>query len=401
MNAEITSLLESLTWSLTEKTFPVGTVRKWRGGDFMKYAAGDWRAVKKGAGGRWERDYDAKQQTPAASPPIVLNVDPKKDSDGDGVADAARVGIAGTAVLPPPAIPRLPNLDSRERELEVKFNTELESRTDEMVGDIYERSKQNNYIFETDAAKSLMSEWSRPDLPPDEEVRDESGKVVGTKLHPERFAFRARYNTPLHQAANAVTKKAFLKRLDEIAQMPEDKRRILVTSGGCAAGKGGALKADPTLAQGVAATWDAAGEQNATENPWLMSECEKRGIRPTFLFVHADPDESFKGAIERAKKQGRMVDARVFADSYAEGAKNFASFSDRNRGKADFVFARSAKKGRPSEFLTEMPSEARGLDADRIYQNALQYLDANKDSIPKPVYEGATAGRRIWQKKGK
>jgi hypothetical protein len=48
-----------------------------------------------------------------------------------------------------------------------------------------------------------------------------------------------------------------------------------------------------------------------------------------------------------------------------------------------------------------MPSEARGLDADRIYQNALQYLDANKDSIPKPVYEGATAGRRIWQKKGK
>lgn len=412
MDAHINSLLESLVFRLDERGFPVGTVRKWKNGDFQKNRDGEWLAVKKDSSGKWVNDPSREPLkrkdaggggggAPAAAPAAPAkaepkksefhDVDPKHDADGDGVADASRVGISGKTVMPPPALPKLPNLDETERALETKFNSEVEKNTEKMVSDFYEKSKKSNFVFETDAAKTLMDEWTRPDLPPDEPG----------KLHPERLAFRARYNTPLHQAANALAKKAFIKRLDEIEKLPPEQRTVLVTSGGCAAGKGMALKADPSLSKGVAATWDAAGEQNATENPWVMEECEKRGIRPTFLFVHANPDLSFQGAVKRAKGAGRMIDARVFADSYAEGAKNFDAFAKKNKGKANFVFAQVPKPGEPAEFLPDMPKAATEMDADKIYETASKYLDDNKNDIPAPVYEGATAGRRIWKKGSK
>ena len=433
MDADITSLLENLVHRLDERGFPPGTVRQWKAGNFQKGRDGNWFAVKKDQSGKWVADPDAPVQSPGAKPGAGqrsepkaaaptggaapakadskhYDVDPAHDADGDGVGDAARVGIGGKEVMPPPALPKLPNLDPTERALETKFNEEVEKNTDKMVGDFYAHAKKDKWVFETDAAKNLMNEWSRPDLPPDEVIYGEDGKKKGVKVHPERIEFRARYNTPLHQAANAIAKKAFLKRLDEIEKLPEDQRTILVTSGGCAAGKGMALKADKetaekegrkSMAESVGATWDAAGEQNATENPWIMEECEKRGIRPTFLFVHADPNESFKGAVKRAKGMGRMVDARVFADSYAEGAKNFEAFAKKNKDKANFVYAQVPKPGAEAEFLKDgMPKAALEMNGDDIYEKALKHLDDNKGDLPASIYEGATAGRRIW-KKGK
>jgi len=247
-------------------------------------------------------------------------------------------------------------------------------------------AKKSNFIFETDAAKALMPEWTRPDLPPDEK---------GKPIHPERAQARALYNTALHQTANAVVKRAFMRRLDEIAKMPEGQRKILVTSGGVAGGKGSALGARPELAQSVAATWDAAGEQNGTENPWLMEECEKRGIKPVFLFVAADPLATWPGAVDRAKSIGRMVDARLFADSYAHGAKNFSAFHEKNKDRASFVFAK-AKKGDPVQFLDQMPPEALSMDAEVLYGQAMQYIQSKAAELPPHIVSGATAGSRIW-----
>lgn len=311
--------------------------------------------------------------------------DPAHDSDGDGVADTARVGVPARETPPPPKIPRLPNLSSDERAMESKFAEAVEADGGEEAATAFlDVAKKNNYVFETDGAKALMPEWSRPDLPPDEK---------GKPIHPERAVARALYNTALHQTANAIAKKAFLMRLDEIEKLPEDQRKILVTSGGVAAGKGTALAADPKLAQGVAATWDAAGEQNATENPWVLEEAEKRGIKPVFLFVHNDPEKTWPGAVERAKGIGRMVDSKVFADSYAEGAKNFKNFFDKNKDRATFVIARA---GKPPEFLTDVPSEALKLRANEVNKKALDYIDSKKGDLPEYIHQGATAGRRIW-----
>jgi hypothetical protein len=653
--------------------------------------------------------------------------------------EKARVGVAGPEVPPPPAkLPRLPNLREDEKKYEERMNDAFEKNPDGAAKAFFESCEKNNWVFETDAAKNLLPEWSRPDLPKDEKT-----------VHPERAEFRGKYNAVLHQAANAIAKRAFLSRLDDIAKMPEEKRKVLVTSGGVAchgrgtpilmydgtikpvedvalgdrvmgpdsrprtvqavtqglgpmylvrpkrgvpftandqhvlslkypmrhqhsktkivnltieavlsrgerfrkgaflyrtgvqyptrpvpldpyflglwlgdgtssaphitsadpeievflrsfvqkyprlhlrkgskkrnksstyalalsgspigksparnpltmaleklgvmnnkhipekylvnseevrlavlaglldadgyydskrigfefitrfpklaettaylcrslgfgvsmkvcrkkaqngfegtyyrfwiagndlhriptriqrkqaearpsmrtngrtcrdvlhtgftleplgvdnfygftldgdglyllgdftvthnSGKGSALAAQPDLAKSVAATWDAAGEQNATENEWLLEECKKRGIRPTFLFVHADPKQSWPGVVERAKGIGRMVDAQLFADSYAVGAKNFADFHGKHKDEADFVFGVFQGRGKPAKITESMPEEALKLDVDDIYQFASKYIDEKKDDLPAYIYDGATIGRRAFK----
>ena len=327
-----------------------------------------------------EKDEKAK----AESPSKVQKSKPLKSPE-----KVSRVGVPGDKVLPPPKLPRLTGLDAKEKEMESKMNSAIEKDPKGAASAFHEVAKSNNWVFETDGAKSLMPEWTRPDLPP-----DEKGKV-----HPERAEFRGKFNAVLHQGANAIAKRAFLSRLDEIEKMPEGERKVLVTSGGVAAGKGSALAAQPDLAKSVAATWDAAGEQNGTENEWLLQECEKRGIKPVFLFVHADPKKSWPGVIERAKGIGRMVDAQLFADSYAVGSKNFHQFHGKNKDRASFVFAKFKGRGEPAEIVDEMPDEALKLDPHEIYEFASSYTDEKKGDLPDYVYHGATIGRRTWASK--
>lgn len=325
-----------------------------------------------------ETEEKADKPKPGKVPPSKPLKKPHKVS---------RVGIPGDQVLPPPKLPRLKGLSPDEKEMETKMNTAIEKDPKGASEAFHAVAKANNWVFETDGAKALMPEWTRPDLP-----ADDKGKV-----HPDRAKFRGKYNAVLHQGANAIAKRAFISRLDEIEKMPEDKRQVLVTSGGVAAGKGSALAAQPDLAKSVAATWDAAGEQNATENEWLLSECKKRGIKPVFLFVHADPKKSWPGVIERAKGIGRMVDAQLFADSYAVGAKNFGAFYEKHKDEASFVFGKFKGRGEPAEIVDKMPEEALQLDAEEIYQHASKYVDEKKDELPDFVYHGATIGRRTWK----
>lgn len=306
---------------------------------------------------------------------------------------ASRVGIPGNVVLPPPGVPRLPNTTTEEKMFEGAFASAFEDDPDKLSSAFAAAASTQSNVFETDGAKSLMHDWQRPDLPPDER---------GKPVHPERAAFRARYNSVLHQTANAVAKRAFLSRLDDIAKLPEDKRKILVTSGGVAAGKGVALGARPDLPASVSATWDAAGEQNATENAWVLEESRKRGIKPTFLFVHAEPEARWKGAVARAKGIGRMVDARVFADSYAEGARNFEKFRKKHEHEADFVMGEVEfpPGQKPTVKMHKaVPPAALAVDADALYQKALSYIDKEhkEGRVSDDIHAGATAGRRIWK----
>ena len=336
----------------------------------------------KGGGGSGAA-FQGEPKTPAPPPPLKVNVDAKGQH---GITKAARVGVGGEETPPPPKIGRLPNLTPREREVESAFADAYEKNPDKVASDFLSLVKSQTKpgdppTFGTDDAKCLSSAWMHPD-------------------QATRAQNRATLNTPLHQTANAIAKKAFLQHLDTLK--PGDE--VLVTVGGCGAGKGYALKnVEDALAmkKRAAAVWDSAGDQNATENPWIQKEVEKRGLKASYVFVHVDPVTQWghpdKGVIKRAgdPNDGRMVDAKVFADSYAIGAKNHAAFhqAHKNNPNANFVFIDNS--GKPTK-IDGIPPEALKLDRKALAKTAEKIAETH-EAAPPHVKRGALMGSRIWE----
>lgn len=314
----------------------------------------------------------------------AFDPDVEKDGDGDGVTDAARVGVPADEVPPPPSVPRLPNLTPEERAIESEFADAYQNDPGAFAKAYLDMVRMDNPPkFETDLAKMLHPAWKGEGKSPE-----------------ERAEVRSTMNTPLHQTANAIAKKAFVDHLDSLSE--EDRKKgVFVTVGGCGAGKGFALKT--LAANGVsefdskqyAAVWDSAGDQNATENPWILEEATKRGIPVTYAYVSADPEVSWadpkRGVVHRAEdpKDGRMVDAKVFADSYVIGAKNHDAFFKKNRNKATFVFVQNGSK---IERLAGVPQSDLARDRRKLYE----FASRNLGSAPPRIKRGASVGSRIW-----
>lgn len=355
------------------------------------------------AGGGQKMGDEAKAQTKvvqlnavereATTPPPSGHAEysPDPTPPEGGIAEASRVGVRAHDTPLPPPIPRLPKLTKDERAVEQRFAAAYEKDPDAVVAE-YRRQLSAGMVgdapnvYGTDDAKMLSPDYN-PEGASDDEVKD----------------LRGRYNTMLHQTANAIAKKAFVQALDELAKLPPDdpKRQVLVTSGGVASGKGyaiGNIESVNSVAKQVGAVWDAAGEQNATENPWVLAECQKRGLKPVFVFVDSDPKETWanpaRGVVERAQKKGRMVDARLFADSYALGAKNFKAFHEQHKDTEGVSFVLLENRGTP-KLLDSFPEQALSRSTDDIYKEASDVVDQHQ-SLKGAVRRGATVGRRIW-----
>ena len=326
----------------------------------------------------------AEPRTPPPPGPVYAP-DPGAVNPHTGLAEFSRVGVPAHSLPPPPAIHRLPNLTPQERKVEHEFASAFEADPDGMAAKFVDiavkAAKGGPVTFGTDDCKVLSPRWESPLLAPE-----------------QRAANRAQFNTALHQTANALAKRAFVMHLNTLK--PGDE--ILVTAGGCGAGKGYALKSIPQMLEvknGSKAVWDSAGDQNATENAWVQAEAEKRGLKVNYVFVHIDPYDQWsnpnRGVVKRAAdpNDGRMVDAKVFADSYAYGAKNHAAFQRAMHGNpnARFFYIRN---GSPPKEELGMPEDALTVDPDDLYRYALKTV-REVDTAPH-IKRGATAGERIW-----
>lgn len=360
-------------------------------GEKQKPQGDDWRNQKPGLQGGTPFGEKVPEDTfnePNIPPYHKPNVE--ADDDGDGVTDAARVGVPAWDVPPPPKrIPRIPNLQGKAREAEDQFATEFENDPDKATDNLLKLfqgvSDGGPVTFETDMAKELSPYWRSKELDSNLEERSKN---------------RATLNTALHQTANAVTKRAFLKHLDTLPEGSE----IMVTVGGCGAGKGYSLKMVPEALEyknRASVVWDSAGDQNATENPWILAEAQKRGLTASFVFVHADPFEQWanpeRGVVKRAQdpNNGRMVDARVFADSYAIGARNHQAFFQLNRDNpnAQFVFL---KNGNPPELLNGIPPESLSVNRKQLSDYAVKIVN-EREGLPNHIKEGALQGQSLWK----
>ena len=308
--------------------------------------------------------------------------DVTKDTDSDGVTDAARVGVPAKEVPPPPGLRQLPNLSEKEREAESEFMSAFNNDPDGTASKFREIVVAGGKppTFGTDDAKVLCDEWSESN--PDARAEN-----------------RATLNTALHQTANAIAKRAFVQHLDSLN--PGDE--ILVTVGGCGAGKGYAIKNDPevlAMKDRSAAVWDSAGDQNATENPWILEEAAARGLKVNYVYVHADPKTQWadpnRGVVKRASdpKDGRMVDAQVFADSYAIGAQNHHAFHQANKDNPNATFSFIDNTGPKPARISGVPQSALGIDRKELAQFAVNTV--READVPQRVKDGALSGQRIW-----
>jgi hypothetical protein len=336
--------------------------------------------------------------------PTFYTPDPTKPNPQTGLVEHARVGVPAMQSPPPPSeIPRLPNLDAKQRKVESRYAEAYLAHPGRLVSKYLKALIKKRTVgvapnvFATDDVKMLNRDWKPGDLE-----------------DPDTKKAMARYNTAVHQTANAICKRAFLRYLDKVvSKYPEGdpRRSVLATNGGCAAGKGSSLarSADPAspyhgilpASEQVGAVWDAAGEQNATENAWIYQECQKRGIRTVFAYVWADPKDTWdapdRGVIRRAKRKGRMVDCLAWADSYALGAKNMHAFHEKYKDKpgASFIFLDNRTKGKPQR-LDAFPEEALTYDANALYAGAVKSLKAHKRDLDKSLYKGGLGGEKIW-----
>ncbi len=338
-------------------------------------------------------DQPAANNSVAAPPihnPNVEEVGPH------GITTAARVGVPANEV--PDKIPRLPRLPERLREVETHFADEYEKNPDAMADRFTDLMKKaaaekggGPPEFGTDDAKRLSKHWSSPELDQNLEQRSKN---------------RATLNLALHQTANAIAKRAFVRHLDTLK--PGDK--VMVTVGGVGAGKGYGLGKIPeakALKAESKAIWDSAGDQNATENPWIQKELEKRGLKGVYVYTHVNPFKQWddpgdpakgippRGVVNRANdpKDGRMVDAHVFADSYALGAKNHQAFYEANQNNPNAQFVTIDNTDKP-KLIDGIPPAALNINRHELARHALRRL-RNSDA-PEHVKHGGDLGSHIW-----
>lgn len=379
--------------------------KKYAGGEFIPAEA--WAkaspAEKAKVEGKSSSSKDSAGDSEQATDATLNKSAPKTATKPD--AEHARVGVPAMDVPPPPGIPRLPNLKPKQRDVESRFADAFTEAPDHFTDKYLKALAKGKVgvapnVFATDDVKMLNRDWNPSKLRVGEELDKDTKKAM------------SKYNTAVHQTANAIAKRAFLKHLDGLEKLPDGnpKKSVLVTNGGCAAGKGSTLShvEDPDspykgltpAASQVGAVWDAAGEQNATENEWILQECKKRGIKPTFAYVWAEPtvtwDAPDRGVIRRAMRKGRMVDARLFADSYAEGAKNMSAFAEKHKNDGtDFIFIDNRTKGKP-QVLQEFPKETLKWKGDEIYKFAVDNLRKHAGELSKSLVQGGLAGETIW-----
>lgn len=311
-----------------------------------------------------------------------LQVDPFFDKDGDGLTEASRVGVPQSSDLN--TIPRLPRLTPDERRVESDFAQQYESNPEAMADDYARRVETmapvegeplNNKTFNADDAKMLNNDYAAS------------------------LENKAKYNLAVHQTGHAIAKRSFLKHLDKIALDPAAAKAVLVTQGGVAAGKGFSLKNSESmkaLNSQIGAVWDSAGEQNGTDMEWIQKALDDRGLTGIYAFVHIDPTThkyaGINGVIGRAQKKGRMVDARLFAESYHVGSQNFKAAKKAYGDRAKFLILDSS--GASPRIVNTMPTLPSVEDIRKAKKRRILQSD-----LPDWIKRGALIGERVWSNK--
>lgn len=363
-----------------------------------------------GASGR--SAFTKRQQEEARNTAKVgLRVDPlelETEGIGKGMTKAAIVGVAGSEI--PEKVPRLEGLDENQQAIESQFAELWEDRNkrERAISILREkfRNSDGSMTIETDAVKELDSRWGSKERIKELQEKRKNKTISDAEYKELRqyLEFQQQNNTVLHQTANALAKET-LRREIESRKANGEEVNLMVTSGGCAVGKGFGLEpngrkairdntSDKSLVSDYERRttpnrnmiiWDSAGDQNATELPWVASQNVDH-----VTFVHTvgngakNASNTKSGLVQRAVDKGRMVDANVFSQSYWIGNYNFQVFYDNNSSNPKFSFFKVENPGKgngPTKLIN--PNSTSSFDKSYLSANqAIQLIEKNLDSNP-------------------
>lgn len=308
------------------------------------------------------------------------------------------------------SVMRLPNLSPKERIVEAEFANAFETKGAWMVREYLANVRSGMYgppnVIAPDDAKLLSPRYARADLFAGKSVTALDDLDPDSKAKVQRA--RAETNIPLHMTATAIARLALVQALDELAKdptIPADKKTLLITCGGVAAGKGYAVKNASdglaSLVKSAALVYDTDGETSGTFNSFVLDACKKRGIHPTFLYVHADPTVAWERVFSRAAKEGRMVSEEPFLDSHVDSPRNFAAFhqahkdakTDAGQPVASFFIIDNAS-GTP-QLVDAVPAAALAQDREQLRHVIKQKTNTIAD-VPAFAIKTAQRGERLW-----
>ncbi len=321
----------------------------------------------------------------------------------------------------PFVVHQIPNLNPTERIIEKEFASAFQAHPRRMVREFIKMVRRGGgNVIEPDNAKLLCPRFARPDLMAqiaESQAQIQSLNGLGTavaaaeierleltiaKAKTEIKRSRAESNIPTHMTATAIARLTLVQMLEDLANdksIPADQKTLLITGGGCAAGKGTSLTKAGELVPAVktaSLVYDTDGETSGVFNEFVLAECRKHGIKPTFLYVHADPVQAWDRVYSRADQVGRMVSEEPFLDSHVDSPRNFNEFFLRHRRDKDvtFVIIDNSKGGAP-ELVNELPASALRYNRDELRHVIRQKTDtANVDPHAQKI---AQRSRRIWE----
>lgn len=274
--------------------------------------------------------------------------------------------------------------------------------------------KYSNYSKKIDLENKLNNFYNQPkekqDLKELAKLNKDYEKVKNAKpldkTEQARFdelrAFRAEYNSMLHQTANAVAKVAF----EKLASRHQGEK-MGITLGGCASGKGFGLehpemfqgthkgKSLQEYTKGTKIWWDSAGEQGAAELNWFTRTAKKNKSKSiTYINTETNASAAARNAGGRVAEKGRLVSFEAFYDSYVNTRTNFEKFAKANNRDAslNIITVKNMGKGskepltimKSGSKLSEFPSKA---EMKSIYESAIK-----NSGLPKSVEDAAMTG---------
>lgn len=303
---------------------------------------------------------------------------PEEDANQDGVADFARVGVPAFEVPPPPEmIPCLPNTTELEKGIEERFASQYLADPEGTVKRYFAAAQK------VQSSQKVFSTYTARLLSPDYSPRDSSGEKVR--------AARCAYGTITLQAANAIAKKAFITHLDRMQNVSEDKKTMVCV---CGPVNGRSKDLVRKVQAKAAAVWEAAGELNNIECPWLLEESRRRGFDTIFVYAHTDPYATWKELAAKAWEVGRLTDTLLFSESYVIGTQNFRKFMKLNTDSPDVEFVLVDGTTAAFKRLKEIPNKDYDIKKLRGWCSGI--LKKSSKSVQPSVLKGGLIGERIW-----